>query len=170
MNKSSGRRIQDSEHRQCDCYEVYAHGKGDRSLDGFDRSIAQPLQIRQFGSVVIHQSNIGGIYGNVTAHRTHRNTDIGHLQCRSVIDSVSDHTYLAVALEKGNILHLFLREQIRPYLRDPDSGSEVFRRLAVVSRQKDSLRIHLPEPFYHIRSFRPDRIRQSDNAYQFCAV
>ena len=50
MDKSPGGGIQKPKHGQRDSGKIYAHGKRDRALDGFDRCIAEPLQIRQFFS------------------------------------------------------------------------------------------------------------------------
>ena len=45
----------------------------------------------QFFHFVINQSNICGIYGNVTADSTHGNPDICLFQCRSIIHTISHH-------------------------------------------------------------------------------
>ena len=65
MDKSPGGGIQYPKYGQRDSHKIYAHGKRNCSLDSFYRCIAEPLQIRKFGSVVIHQGNIGGIYGKI---------------------------------------------------------------------------------------------------------
>ena len=103
MDESSGGGIQHSEHGQRDSDEVYAHGKRDRALNGPDRCIAEPLQIRQFGDIVIHQCSVGGIYGDITAHCTHCDADIGCLQSGSVIYTVADHADCPASPEQRDI-------------------------------------------------------------------
>ena len=45
----------------------------------------------QFLDLVIYQGNVSGIHGNIGTDATHCDTYISFLQCRSVVDAVTDH-------------------------------------------------------------------------------
>ena len=46
--------------------------------------------------LVIHQSNICRVNGNIAAHAAHGNAYIGFFQRRSIVNAVADHTYLLI--------------------------------------------------------------------------
>ena len=47
--------------------------------------------MRYFFNFIVDQSNVRCIYGDITSHTAHGNTDTGRFESRSVVHTVTDH-------------------------------------------------------------------------------
>ena len=73
--------------------------------------------MRQFLDVIIDQSDIRRIYGDITSHAAHGNADMGFFQGRSIVDAISDHAdHFLIFLGRGYIIQFIFRETACVYV------------------------------------------------------
>lgn len=77
MDQGPGGGCQHVHKRQHDRREVYAHRQSDAGLDGPDRGVGEPFQIRDFREVVAHEGDFRGIDGYVASHTSHGDAYVG---------------------------------------------------------------------------------------------
>ena len=118
-------------------------------------------------NLVIHQGNVRGINGNVTAHTAHGDSHIGLFERRCVIDAIPDHTHLlSLLLIRSNLFKLIFRQTVcMNFLNSQLSANDVGR-ILVVASEEDRLnpqRMNVPD---HLSAFLPDCVCQNDIACQ----
>ena len=94
MDQGSYYRIQDSGNGKNNRHKVKPHRKTEVTLDRNHHTLGKCNKMWQFFNLIIYQYNICRIYGNVASYTAHGNSYIGFFQCRSVVDPITDHTYL----------------------------------------------------------------------------
>ena len=121
----------------------------------------------QLLDLIIHQGDIRGVHGNVTAHTAHGYADIGLFQSRCIIDAVADHAHrLPLLLQRSDVLQLILRQTVCADLLYAETAANDVGRILVVAGQQHRLDLHPMQYLDHGRTFLPDCIRQNEVACQ----
>ncbi len=161
---------QSTHHRakqSCDCQgngqKIQPHGEGEIQFDRLHHLFGQGKQMGQLLNLVIHQSNIRSVYGNVTAYAAHGNAHIGLFQRRRVIDPVTDHAdIVSKFLEGSDLVELVFGQAVCVDLADAQLFSNDIGRVLVIPRQKDRLNAKGMNPSDHLGAFLTNGIRQDD--------
>ena len=159
MYERTDDRIQDSSNRQGYCDEIQDEGKGQIQVNRPHHFFGKGHKMRQLPNFIVDQYNIRCIHRDVTAHTTHRDADIRHLQRRCIVDAVPDHRdRLSTLLISRNPVQLILRQAVCMDGTDSRLPRDVHRRRIVISGQQhrhNPLSLKLPN---HVGTVTPHRI------------
>ena len=86
---------------QRDGEEIERHGEGEVQLDGAHHAVRKRQQMRKFLHLVVHERDVGGVYGDVAAHAAHSDAYVGALERGRVVYAVADHADGQAALLIG---------------------------------------------------------------------
>ena len=83
--------IQRPDDGQRDGDEVERHGEGHVELDGGHHPPGEGHEMRQLLHLIVHQRDIRGVHGDITAHAAHGDADVRLFECRRIVHAVADH-------------------------------------------------------------------------------
>ena len=116
--------------------------------------------MREFFYLIIHQSNICRIHGDIAADASHGNAHICFFQSRSIVDAVANHTDgFLIFLIRMDPLQFFFRPAAGMYFPDAKLPGDSFRGIIVIAGKKDWLHIQLVQLLNHRSGFRTDCVR-----------
>ena len=70
---------------QRDGEEIERHGEGEVQLDGAHHAVRKRQQMRKFLHLVVHERDVGGVYGDVAAHAAYSDAYVGALERGRVV-------------------------------------------------------------------------------------
>ena len=91
MDQRADDGIQRPDDGQRDGDEVERHGAGHVELDGGHHPPGEGHEMRQLLHLVVHQRDIRGVHGDITAHAAHGDADVRLFECRRIVRAVADH-------------------------------------------------------------------------------
>ena len=132
------------------------------------RVAADLQQPGQFLEGLVEVDNVRGLGGDVGARAHDRDSHVRCGQCRSIVDTVSDHGYLAAfGLQLPDALELLLGQQPGFDVRDSDFTRNRFGgALAVARQQNHPLDAHVLQRMHRLHRTLARRIAQQNRAGQ----
>lgn len=136
MDQRADDGIQRPDDGQRDGDEVERYGEGQVELDGGHHPPGEGHEMRQLLHLIVHQRDIRGVHGDITAHAAHGDTDVRFFECRRIVHAVADHAHgRARALVFADMRQLILRQTIRVQLAYMQAVCDSPRGILMVARQ-----------------------------------
>ena len=163
MDQRADDGIQRPDDGQRDGDEVERHGEGQVELDGGHHPPGEGHEMRQLLHRIIHQRDIRGVHGDITAHAAHGDADVRLFECRRIVHAVADHADRhALRLIVPDGVQLILRQAVCPRLADLQLPGDGPGCVFVVAGQQDRLHTEIGQDGDGLRAFLPQRVGQSE--------
>lgn len=153
----------------CNCQnngnKVQCHRECKVQTDRRHHPFGKPEKMREFPYIIVYQSDVCRVYGNIASNLAHGDAHAGFFQRRRIVDAVSDHTDgLILLFIRINPDQFVFGQAVCVHFTDMELSGDMSGSIFMVSRQKDRSHTAGFYSIYRIRSILTQCIRESNKA------